>query len=105
MEFRAAAVRVKEHFDNILEMVRTHIGEFYYEQSFMNVYFNLRNLADIKVINKNNYTLGFLPTEYFPLNMINYRYRYINRVVHFAYNAGYSEKLKFMKKYYNLFVE
>ena len=96
---------MKEHFDNILEMVRTHNGEFYYEQSFMNVYFNLRNLADTKIINKSNYTLGFLREEYIILNMLNYRYRHKNKVVHFAYFPGSQNKLHKMKKNWNLFVE
>jgi len=96
---------MKEHFDNILEMVRTHVGEFYYEQSFMNVYFNLRNLTNTKLINKNNYILGFSVEEYTVLNMINYRYRYKNRVVHFAYFPGSQNKLNKMKKNWDLFVE
>ena len=96
---------MKEHFDNILEMVRTHTGEFYYEQSFMNVYFNLRNLADTKLINKTNYMLGFLNEEKILLKLVWLKPNFKNKVVHFAYCRGYSEKLKFMKKYYNLFVE
>lgn len=96
---------MKEHFDNILEMVRTHTGEFYYEQSFMNVYFNLRNLADTKLINKNNYILGFLPDEFPILSMLNHKYRYKNRVVHFAYCSGSQNKLNKIKKNWNLFVE
>ena len=96
---------MKEHFDNILEMMRTHIGEFYYEQSFMNVYFNLKNLTDTKLINKNNYTLGFIDNEIFHLNLIWKKQQYKNKVVHFAYCSGSKNKLYYMKKFWNLFVE
>ena len=95
---------MKEHFDNILEMVRNHTGIFYYEQSFMNVYFNLRNLADTKLINNQNYTLGFLEQELLCLNLPWKKNNYKNKVVHFAYCKGFFEKIKWMNKYWNLFV-
>ena len=96
---------MKEHFDNILEMVRTHVGHFYYEQSFMNVYFNLRNLADTKLINKTNYMLGFLNEEKILLKLVWLNPNFKNKVVHFAYCRGYSEKIKLMTNHWNLFVE
>jgi alpha-N-acetylglucosamine transferase len=96
---------MKQHFDNILEMVRTHIGHFYYEQSFMNVYFNLRNLADTKLINNENYTLGFLEGESLYINLPWKKRQSKNKVVHFAYCTGFFEKIKYMNKYWNLFVE
>lgn len=37
---------MKQHFHNIRDMVRTHKGSYYYEQSFMNVYFNLNGCSD-----------------------------------------------------------
>jgi lipopolysaccharide biosynthesis glycosyltransferase len=96
---------MKEHFDNILEMIKTHTGDFYYEQSFMNVYFNLRNLTDTSLINSNNYTLGFITEDLPLLDFLIYRKRRKNKVVHFAYCRGFLNKLKCMNKYWKLFVE
>jgi len=96
---------MKQHFDNILEMVKTHTGYFFYEQSFMNVYFNLRNLTDLELMNRSNYIIGFRVSEIPDLNLFFKKSFRKNKVVHFAYSLGYSEKLKMMKKYYNLFVE
>jgi|GEM_PF-4745701 len=97
-------LEMKEHFENILEMVRTHTGHFYYEQSFMNVYFNLRNLADTKLINIQNYRLGFLQQEIFYLNS-RWKKRYDkNKIVHFAYCNGFLQKFKGMNKFWDLFV-
>ena len=96
---------MKEHFDNILEMVRTHIGEFYYEQSFMNVYFNLRNLTDTNLINKSNYILGFYNEKIIHIDLPWKKQQYKNKVVHFAYCSGASKKIKYMIELWNLFVE
>jgi len=96
---------MKQHFDNILEMVRTHTGHFYYEQSFMNVYFNLRNLADTRMINKYNYKLGFTDEEILCLHLPWRKKDHKNKIVHFAYCNGFSQKYKGMIKFWNLFVE
>lgn len=101
---------MKEHFGNIIEMIKTHTGHFHYEQSFMNVYFNIRNLADTKVINASNYKLGFFeidrPSLDLPFLNSSWTKRwYKNKVIHFAYCTGSSEKLEHMTKYWKLFVE
>jgi len=48
---------MRAHFAGVNEMIRTHRGSFFYEQSFMNVYFNKRNLADYSIFVKDNYTM------------------------------------------------
>lgn len=96
---------MNEHFDNILQMVKTHTGEFYYEQSFMNVYFNLRNLTNTSLINKDNYTLGFYDNEIIVVNLPWKKRQSKNKVVHFAWCSGPEKKLFYMKKFWNLFVE
>ena len=96
---------MKQHFSNIIEMIKSH-----YEQSFMNVYFNIRNLADTSVINIGNYKIGFFETDRssldlpFPNSPWTKRLNK-NKIIHFAYCKGSSEKLQHMIKYWNLFVE
>lgn len=38
---------MKEHFDAILDLIKNYSGPYFYEQSFMNYYFNLKNLTNI----------------------------------------------------------
>jgi alpha-N-acetylglucosamine transferase len=95
--------KMKEHFNNILEMIKEWKGEYYYEQSFMNVYFNLRSLTDTKNINKTNYMLRFYPEEFIPEPRMTPFYKH--KVVHFAWTTGAKNKLFYMKKFWNLFVE
>ena len=47
-----------EHFENILEYISTYKGIYFYEQSFMNTYFNIRNLTDRTLITNDNYTMS-----------------------------------------------
>jgi lipopolysaccharide biosynthesis glycosyltransferase len=56
--------RMKIHFDNIRNNIRNHIGKFFYEQSFMNVYFNLCNKTDRNLFTRENYILGPVYKEY-----------------------------------------
>jgi len=95
--------KMKEHFSKVLAMIKEWKGEYYYEQSFMNVYFNLRNLTDTKNINKTNYMLRFYPEEFVPEPRMTPFYK--NKVVHFAWTSGAKNKLFYMKKFWNLFVE
>lgn len=53
--------RMKQHFAAIQSMITSHTGHFFYEQSFMNVYFNKNNKTDRKVINSSNYVMFPLP--------------------------------------------
>jgi len=94
---------MKDHFSKVLEMIKEWKGEYYYEQSFMNVYFNLRNIVDTKLINETNYKFRFYPEEFVPEPRMTPFYK--NKVVHFAWTAGAKNKLFYMKKYWNLFVE
>jgi lipopolysaccharide biosynthesis glycosyltransferase len=96
-------IEMRTHFTNILEMIRTHVGEYYYEQSFMNVYFNLRNLTDTKVMNESNYKFRFFPEKVIQTGIIAPFHK--NKVVHFAWCRGAENKLFYMKKFWNLFVE
>jgi len=50
---------MKQHFDNVLDMVKNYEGEYYYEQSFMNKYFNLKNLTNLTVITNENCVMNF----------------------------------------------
>ena len=55
---------MKEHFLKLKELIKTHKGNFFYEQSFMNVYFNKLNIIDYTIITRDIYRLEFFnPTE------------------------------------------
>lgn len=47
----------KAHFDNIHEMIRNHTDDYFYEQSFMNHYFNLNGQTDRTLLTTENYIL------------------------------------------------
>ena len=89
---------MKEHFSNILDMVSKHTGEYYYEQSFMNVYFNKRNLVDTTVINTTNcaMNINILDME-LPRTMLTWtKLYYQNKFFHFCYQQKADIKLKEM---------
>lgn len=44
--------QMQEHFKNILWLIKVWPSVYFYEQSFMNQYFNFNNLASYNVINK-----------------------------------------------------
>jgi ATP-dependent metalloprotease FtsH len=48
---------MKLHFKALNNFMRNSKGTYFYEQSFMNVYFNKRNLADYSIFVKDNYTM------------------------------------------------
>lgn len=48
---------MKSHFTAIETMIHEYTGPFFYEQSFMNVYFNKRNLINYSVFTSNNYSM------------------------------------------------
>ena len=81
------------HFRNIQYMIATHKGAFFYEQSFMNVYFNLNNMTDRTVLTADTYRL-------FPNNEL-----YEGRIVHFTGGPGnVNIKIRSMKEYINNFM-
>jgi lipopolysaccharide biosynthesis glycosyltransferase len=57
---------MKNHFENIVNLVKTHSGEYFYEQSFMNYYFNLANKVDYRF----EKYVEFRPTEIKPTYII-----------------------------------
>ncbi len=98
---------MKQHFDNILEMVKNFKGEYYYEQSFMNKYFNLKNLTDLTVITDENCIMNFsmdlrnkiLQFRRTPLNNV-------GKIVHFSVSTDNpSKKLSDMFNYYEKFLK
>lgn len=46
---------MKNHFTGVRDLIATHDGPYFYEQSFMNVYFNLRNITNRSVFFYDNY--------------------------------------------------
>lgn len=46
---------MKDNFTSIRDMIATHTGSYFYEQSFMNVYFNKRNKTLRHVFTPDNY--------------------------------------------------
>lgn len=74
-------IHMRQHFNNIITNISTHIGPFFYEQSFMNVYFNSypEIITDRTVINSDNYIMH-------PDVNINYG----NKCIHFCGSPGNS---------------
>ena len=52
---------MKTHFANLRIIIDKHKGPFFYEQSFMNNYFNLNNKTDRSVLTRDNYVMH--PTD------------------------------------------
>jgi hypothetical protein len=68
---------MKNHFDNIRSMINEYKGEFFYEQSFLNVYFNKNNKTNRIVISNDNYKMH-------PIPHVNYE----GKLVHFCGGPG-----------------
>jgi alpha-N-acetylglucosamine transferase len=47
--------QMREHFRNVRDMIVSHTGPYFYEQSFMNAYFNLRDKTDRSVFTPDTY--------------------------------------------------
>lgn len=81
-----------EHIKNVCEMIEQSRKDrklFFYEQAFMNVYFNKRNLVEYDIINSSNYKM-------FPdLDM-----KYTNKILHFCGSPGHGKKKYEMIKEY-----
>lgn len=99
---------MKQHFDNILNMVENFTGEYYYEQSFMNKYFNLKNLTDLTVINNENCIMNFTMTPN-PKGLLNFRksqHSQNGKIVHFSVSKETPQKkLEDMFAYYEKFLK
>ncbi len=81
---------MKQHFDNVRSLIRNHTGKFYYEQSFMNVHFNLiPNSTDRGLFTDDNYRMGHVKDQ-----------SYKGKLIHFAGSgSGGTFKYKNMKAY------
>jgi hypothetical protein len=84
---------MKEHFLKLKELIKNHTGDFFYEQSFMNVYFNKLNIVDYTIITKDLYRLEFFsPTDLLP-----------ELIVHFCGNPGNgASKIERINDYYKI---
>jgi len=81
--------QMKQHFQNTIQLMNNHVGEQFYEQSAINVYFNKNDLVDGKLINNENYNM------YYPFNET-----CRNKIVHFAGAPGNTQsKLERMKEF------
>ena len=65
------------HFQNIYKFISEYKGEFYYEQSFLNKYFNERNLTDRSVLEEPTVIL-------FPPRNTNFK----GSIIHFTGETG-----------------
>ena len=84
---------MKNNFTKILDSIKNYTGTYFYEQSFMNVYFNLLNITNRDVFTDANYKL-------FPLRNINYE----GKIIHFCGEAGVGKtKYDKMKIYSEMF--
>jgi hypothetical protein len=84
---------MREHFSNILEKIKNHMGYFYYEQSFMNAYFNMNNQTDRTAITNDNYVM-------FPKAI-----KYEGKLIHVCGAAGNAKpKYEIMSWYYNTYL-
>jgi len=97
------SIRMKEHFSNIHVMIQNHTSYYYYEQSFMNVYFNLRNLVNRDTINDSNYSMGTAVFSNSPTRIWN-KHKFRNKMFHFSDPRGADAKLKEMLQWYNRFL-
>ncbi len=86
---------MKKHFDGVKELIQKHTGKFYYEQSFMNVYFNLiPNSTDRNLFTDENYRMGHVKDQ-----------SYENKLIHFAGSgSGGTFKYNNMKKYVDTYM-
>ncbi len=79
---------MKEHFSAIQDMISKHEGPFFYEQSFMNVYFNRNRQTDRSLFTEDNYM--------FPKD----KKAYPGYLLHFAGDPGSGKtKLQRMTEY------
>ena len=65
---------MKIHFTAIKSIIKSHTSEFFYEQSFMNYYFNLINFTDRSVFTSDNYIL-------FPKNDTEYKINFFKKSI------------------------
>lgn len=82
---------MKKHFQNVLSLIDNYVGEFFYEQSFMNVYFNLANNTDRTLLGRDKYVI----TNDTEIN-------HTGKLIHFTGNPGNGmNKITMMSSYIN----
>lgn len=87
----APSAIMKTHFENILKMIEDHTGEFYYEQPFMNVYFNKLGNTDPSILSSSSNLL---------LNRHDGRNAVPHKIIHFYGSPGVGErKIDAMRAY------
>jgi lipopolysaccharide biosynthesis glycosyltransferase len=84
--------QMKNHFNNINNLIINHKGEFFYEQSFMNHYFNLNKLKNDDILENK--------VRLFPEDNIKYE----NKLVHFCGIGEGNPKYDRMLNYFNKFL-
>jgi hypothetical protein len=90
---------MREHFENINSFVKIWNGRYFFEQSFLNYYFNLLEIADTKTFKEQ---FQFISINE---NQTNKKFGKNAVVVHFMGNACNGiGKLEFMKKYYGKYI-
>jgi lipopolysaccharide biosynthesis glycosyltransferase len=88
---------MKNHFSKIRSIISNHKGPFFYEQSFMNYYFNLNNQTDRLLLTTKNYEMFHSTPENIKSNKV-----FKNKLIHFCgADTGASTKLDRMQKYFN----
>ncbi len=86
---------MRRDFESVCEMMRTWKGNFFYEQSFMNVYFNKKGNTNRTLLNTERYVM-------FP----NLEKKYSNCIVHFCGSAGNGkEKYTKMELYWKRYAQ
>ena len=86
---------MKKHFTNVRGIIKSHTGPYFYEQSFMNYYFNLINNTNFTIINKDIYIM-------FPVDNLDYGCK----IIHFTGTECPDDfKLNKMLNYKNMFLK
>src|SRR5579862_2454844 len=80
---------MRSDFSNVINLMTTHSGPQFYEQSAINYYFNKKGNINYDVFTSNNYVM-------FP----NLQTTYLNKIIHFC-GAGNNNKLEDMTQYKN----
>ena len=97
--------KMKEHFQNIRDMIDNYQGSnYHYEQSFMNVYFNTRKLANTLVFTEKNCIMNIDIEKVKPkYSWLNADAHYRNKFFHFCYQRDPDKKIKEMLLWINMF--
>lgn len=88
-----SSILMKKHFNNVLNLIENHKGDYFTDQSFLNYYFNTYNLSDTNKIVKYK-DLSYIVDSNFESNIV-----YKNKLLHFiTENNPYVGKIEKMKK-------